>query len=675
MFTISPIGSCRITTPLKNGQSRHGFRLNLGRCYGYCHSPSEAVQLARFMRGDVELPADVWPLISRSHRLDKISAQRHDPSHLYVVELASAKEITIDGVSVQLNYLKLAFGDFFANGSRLKEFWALAQTDDGPGLKDFLAREWSATEEQRVEAETLERIRLRWVTRNSLRRDIADLRALLPNILFVTHVDARKPDGSTISSRSDFIQLVREEVNAAGLNFYDPTDLMAEFGQAAAIEDESAGLAHFTAPFGDALMDDWMRRYVAPSTDRISSRAGGSEKMLRQQVQAAIARGEHRLAAVRLQRLSERSATSEALHASVSQDLAKARSALSKMAKSLDPEKLSAKEINDILAEAGKLGLFDLALDFAARAPGGFAALPAHLLVSLALQAEDADEDGDAFEFALAAFFHNPGLPRARALLLNLALRNDFSLSAVLPADRYYMLFSGLDAGQKLRLLQLENIAPYDAVTDEWTPTEVLGMASLLCESGDLEATAKILAAWRKANELHHIRDEGLAALVADCAIRAQNIEDRAQRIRALAALMDACPRNPMARTAIRDVRVDLVERIRAAGRSGDLDTLEALSIEAQALPAPLPEFDLWHARLRFDRGEFEEVLKLGPVAKDHMPEKISVWVLLMRAALNANERGKAAEFAGRVLELACSKTDWLRVEAEAVLSAEPAGT
>ena len=108
MFTISPIGSCRITTPLKNGQARHGFSLNLDRCYGYCHSPSEAVQLARFMRHEVELPADVWPLISRSHRLDTISAQRHDLSHLYVVELASAKEITIDGVSVQLNYLKLA---------------------------------------------------------------------------------------------------------------------------------------------------------------------------------------------------------------------------------------------------------------------------------------------------------------------------------------------------------------------------------------------------------------------------------------------------------------------------------------------------------------------------------------------------------------------------------------
>ena len=56
------------------------------------------------------------------------------------------------------------------------------------------------------------------------------------------------------------------------------------------------------------------------------------------------------------------------------------------------------------------------------------------------------------------------------------------------------------------------------------------------------------------------------------------------------------------------------------------------------------------------------------------MSERISVWVLLMRAALKANERGQAAEFAGRVLELACSKTDWLRAEAEAVLSAEPAG-
>ena len=40
MFTVTPIGSCRITTPLKMGQARHGLNLNLARNYGYCHSPA-----------------------------------------------------------------------------------------------------------------------------------------------------------------------------------------------------------------------------------------------------------------------------------------------------------------------------------------------------------------------------------------------------------------------------------------------------------------------------------------------------------------------------------------------------------------------------------------------------------------------------------------------------------
>lgn len=146
MFSITPIGSCRITTPLRRGQSMFGTKLNLDRCYGYCHSPAEAVQMAEFMLGNATIPEHIWPLVSRAHDHHEISNARHALSDLYVVELASAKEVTIDGISVQLNYLKSEFSDFFENADRAVAFWSLAETGDENAIADFLQHEWSETE-------------------------------------------------------------------------------------------------------------------------------------------------------------------------------------------------------------------------------------------------------------------------------------------------------------------------------------------------------------------------------------------------------------------------------------------------------------------------------------------------------------------------------------------------
>ena len=264
MFAITPIGSCRITTPLKRGQEKFGFHLNMDRCYGYCHSPAEAVQMARFMLGEISIPADVWPLVSRSHTLSAAEATFHSLSNLYVVELASAKEVTVDGVSVQLNYLNSAFSAFFADKTRAQVFWDLAENGSDDKKAQFLAAEWSATPEQIADAQMLQRLKMKRVTQESLERDLLVLKQLLPNLLVVSHVNACKPDGRAIASRSQFIDMVFEATNAVQVPFDNPTQLMDVYGQAFAIEDESTGLAHFTDEFGAALMQHWVRTFVAP---------------------------------------------------------------------------------------------------------------------------------------------------------------------------------------------------------------------------------------------------------------------------------------------------------------------------------------------------------------------------------------------------------------------------
>lgn len=229
-----PIGSCRITTPLRLSRDGFGFQLNLDRVCGFCHSSAEAVQMMRCLQGSVELDPELdpelAPLIARRRRADERESDRHLASDLYVVELSSAKELRIGQTSIQLNYVGAHFAAFFADRDRAARFRDHAAADDQPGSDDLLAAEWNRDPAQAHEAAILRRIRRRTTTRADLRRDIRSLIDGLPAMLFVTHVDALAADGLPIPSRSRYIANVEAAVRAQGGLLYNPTAAMIRMG-------------------------------------------------------------------------------------------------------------------------------------------------------------------------------------------------------------------------------------------------------------------------------------------------------------------------------------------------------------------------------------------------------------------------------------------------------------
>ena len=540
MFTVTPIGSCRIAGPLRHGRDACGIGVNQSRVYGYCHAPAEAVQMARFLRGEIEIPADIWPLVSRSHDRDVLGGQAHSASDLYVIELASAKELSIDGVSVQLNYLRATYPEFFADTERAQQFWAEAEAGDGEAMTAFLAHAWSDTAEARAQSDMLTRVRMNFVTEQSLNRDIETLSDLLGNVLFVSHVNAQRPCGAPIASRARFIDMVADTVTAAGHDFCNPTDLMAEFGQAAALEDDSTSLAHFTDGFSAALMNDWATRAIAPRTG--TAKADG----------AAACRAF---------------------------------------------EALPGADAGADVVTAASQGQFETALDAALSLPGRLEDLPAYLLSEIAQWADAADASDAAFEFALAALRKDAGLVRPADLLVRLARAEEIDLLGSLDADKAEHLLATRSPEDQLHLLRLngQSTAPEESAVD---------------------------------------------------------------------------PKSPEARKA----RQDLVRQMRAHGKAGDLEALESLAEAVSNLPEPLAEYDLWRARVQFKRGAFDRALDHGLAAAPHIPEKINLWVLLMRAALKLENLVQAREFAAHVIALACERTKKLKAEAERVLSATVVG-
>ncbi|WP_417210291.1 hypothetical protein [Antarctobacter sp.] len=667
MFTITPIGSCRIATPLRLGQSTCGIRLNLSRSYGYCHSPAEAVQLARFLRGEAMIAEDIWPLVSRSHQLATLSSETHAPSDLYVIELASAKELTINGVSVQLNYLKSTFPDFFADPLRMQAFWDIAQCGDRAKTAAFLSKAWSATDAQRADSAVLSRIKLTYVTRDSLAQDIQTLARLLPDVVFVSHVNACKPDGQPIKSRATFIDLVGEEVRNAGLDLYDPTHLMAEFGQPAAIEDDSTSLAHFTTSFSTSVMHDWMRRFIAPRTDASVSGGTARPDTFRAQIEAACAAGQYADATARLLALSDKTADFRPLQKKVRRAQ---KAAQAEFHADLSAKATSSADALDIPAsvdKAGALGLFETARLLATDVNDHFIALPCQVLTDVALRAMAVGDMASAAAFAVEACRQHDTAERAAQVLADLVVSHQMDLSETLePAKlaKVQMRFTVEDietalgqADAPIRTLIFHGLSASD----------IARIAATVANRRGLDVAAQIIARWRNLHNLTRIRDKRVIALLDHWTKQAARVQPPLARVEALTTVQQADPRHQAIRHALRDARIDLVTRFREAGKARDWHALAALEAEVAALAIPLPEYDLWRARVQYDQGDFAQAIAFGQTAADQMPTKINVWILLMRAAVRTGNNALAETAADKVIALADENTPKPKTEAETI--------
>lgn len=251
---VTPIGSCRIATPLKTAAKKFGFSLSRGRSFGFSHSSAEAVQQVKFMLGQCEPPADIWPLLSQSDR-DAVQSEQHDASDVYVVEVCSGKELRIGDWLIQLNYLVRQFPEFFGDVARKGAFWRLTERGDQAAIDDFLANEWSSTPAQVQECAVLRQISLHLATEQDVERDMRWLASTLPNVVFVSHVDALRADGTPIPARSAFISKVVTVAHKMGARIINPTYALVEWGQDQAMEADSPSLAHYTDAFSDHVGD------------------------------------------------------------------------------------------------------------------------------------------------------------------------------------------------------------------------------------------------------------------------------------------------------------------------------------------------------------------------------------------------------------------------------------
>lgn len=263
-LSVTPIGTCRINTPLKRAQSRFPIEINLKRNYGFTHTSDEALQQLRYLQGDKQFRDEVMPIVFRPERGRAIGDESWQPSDLHIVEISSAKKIFSGPDSVQINYLYRHFADFFSNSARTSRFWSLVKRGARADLAEFLRGEPAYRMMSPEDRLLLTSLRMEQQDFAAIKADMAEIVERLggDTLLFVTHVNAQTPDGSTIPARERVIRWVKLAAEQLGVPCFDPTQAMLDFGQERAMEQGGLDLTHFTPAFSDRVYAELHREHV-----------------------------------------------------------------------------------------------------------------------------------------------------------------------------------------------------------------------------------------------------------------------------------------------------------------------------------------------------------------------------------------------------------------------------
>ncbi|MGM9400727.1 hypothetical protein ACS0VU_00010 [Aliiroseovarius sp. KMU-71] len=636
----------------------------------------------RFMKGEFQPSDVVWPLIARGQEKAVVEAQAINTSDFFVVELSSAKVVSMDGAAIQLNYLSNEYREFFSNRDRARDYWGVTADEDQAQIDAFLRAEWSNTPGQIEESNTLRRIRRSMTTPEQLRQDIRYLMDELPEVLFITHVDARKLNGETIASRSAFIKMVKATVTELGGKVYDPTAKMNEVGQNVAIEDYSEGLAHFTEDFSRTVLDDWFRVAIDNALDRCAALKGeaGLEGIVAPHIEARLARADTTDLAARLNALSKRFPNSQSLtllRCEVNLEVGNLEGARDALTQLIEVQPNDEKVTNRFVEVLVCLEQFDEAAKAyeILSASGTNPAVDG--LVYLGEIARSAGANEAAIRFYGLALRQKPTSSTILNALAEVVANAPVQCLDLIERETLATVFMGASPINKIRIA---------GVTNQFTDEEVFGaihpdmmsaedineIAEYLAERGGITQAADFIAEWREAQNSPIIVNTGLKQLIDRWFAQSGDTKDLRAQIFLLGATLTADPRHPGAREASRNLRRELLEAMRERFRAEDLEALDEMAEATIGFTYPMPELALYRARLLFAREDYGNAIATGRIAAAMMPDNISIWALLMRSAQRMNDILALDDFAHKVVEHADFETQRLEAEAQNRLARTP---
>lgn len=231
MLTAAVLGSCRVHTPIRL-LARDRIRTDHEGAEWYTHSTRDALQKLKIVRRQVDVPAEVVPLVVESHA-QKWHPEKHHPdfyrrADVFVVEICSRKVATFAGVYYQQWPTQMV----------------LREPERYPELVAYVE---GATHRVQSRGELLGDLKL-----------ICD--RLGGPVLFVPHINVKMTNGEPFPERTIIRDALEEFCRSDGrASLFDPTPVVAEYGEAQALVDSG----HYREEFFPVLADKMLSALTA----------------------------------------------------------------------------------------------------------------------------------------------------------------------------------------------------------------------------------------------------------------------------------------------------------------------------------------------------------------------------------------------------------------------------
>lgn len=681
MLSITPIGSCRINTPLRIAAKTYSLKRNLDRVYGYCHSSAEAVQQVKFLLGEYVPAPVVEPFISPNQSIKDLLQTEHQLSDLYIVELSSAKQLTLEGECVQMNYLSRYFQPFFANKTNASQFWKLAQLGNQNVIDQYLEGTLKTGLIDEEAYSVLRKLRYKFTTPKALREDVEYLLEKLPEVLFVSHVNAVKSDGLPITSREKYINQLKATVAEVNGALCDPTDAMDKVGQEYALEDSSTSLAHFTEAFSTILFDDWHSRAISPLIDRLVGSNPNQHSLdsliidLAYQVdKGAISQATSRIESA----LDQFGQVSEvaALNARcliISEGHQKAVNALKRslLENPTDPALLT------LLFEGTITNGESLeAYKYFKRLRVLGQNLPMAQVLPLARNLETDGHLQNSLTVYSYVTVGNPELSEALEAVARIALAinspAEIESCARMLIENQTRIGSALTAEVLLRGTTQNRLKSYLRSLAERSSKDFLDILTVLNTLGQENMIAEAIAE-HAVTQKAILRSTLVRNLLKKWETDLQEDIPTKQKFAILNHIQKISTLNKDARATTRELRTDTLSRARILIKAGDVDAVVILHEEIMLAVPPILDVPIYLSRHYYKIGNNQKSLEIAQAAHQISPDHGGILLMVMRSAFRLGEYLVADQAAARIIELAGSDTSSPALEAQKRFNRLPA--
>lgn len=247
---VTTVGSCRLEMALQAAASHYQFVLNHSVDYGFVHTTPEALQLIRWMRGEIVIPESLWPFVS-TNPYNEVQPNGLETDAV-AIEISNTHPVSFDGYALQLNFMRDSLND-------VPELWQIWRKYPGAKRVDVRMAEFNKTESfARIDPARraiLERAIMVTQTAAMVRADLAAIRTYMPAAFFIMTYATMSDERPDMLTRNKAIVAITEACAAEQIPLFNPTAQMQVFGIEQAFAKAGKDIHHYTDAFTEHLGD------------------------------------------------------------------------------------------------------------------------------------------------------------------------------------------------------------------------------------------------------------------------------------------------------------------------------------------------------------------------------------------------------------------------------------